>query len=400
MRRTLSRRSRRTRSSADWSCPLCVETLESRLALSHAPLDASPEAVMWGPTPAGSSMGHDYAEIGDAGYGPQRENESFRGNDFAFRSDDAFRSDYAAAPGRPTSEMAHGFDGASVYQISMPQQVSIVIVEFTYSPQIIFVVSPAASPSNAAPNSKPDSEYGRSSPGGDGEDGNAAGVANQVRATAAAAAGAQAARSVPSGDVGIASSIAASSNSANAPQPAPMLARADAGFGGAASGAMPTAPLESGVVPPVDSRARFTDGGLGHADAVVEAPDAQSETVARQSAEASVAAALPTHSETLFVVNDVSRAALLSNMSMNVEAVDQALEAVMREVEKIGGELVTWFDELTLPQWAFATTAAALLGYGGHCYWKRRGARLDEETGEEESSSWLFTRLHTPPGQP
>lgn len=399
MRRTLSRRSRRTRSSADWSCPLCVETLESRLALSHAPLDASPEAVMWGPTPAGSSMGHDYAEIGDAGYGPQRENESFRGNDFAFRSDDAFRSDYAAAPGRPTSEMAHGFDGASVYQISMPQQVSIVIVEFTYSPQIIFVVSPAASPSNAAPNSKPDSEYGRSSPGGDGEDGNAAGVANQVRATAAAAAGAR--QRDPCRAATWASPAASprvrTRRTRRSQLPCLRTPTPDSAVQQAAPCQRRRWSRESSH-PLI--RTRFTDGGLGHADAVVEAPDAQSETVARQSAEASVAAALPTHSETLFVVNDVSRAALLSNMSMNVEAVDQALEAVMREVEKIGGELVTWFDELTLPQWAFATTAAALLGYGGHCYWKRRGARLDEETGEEESSSWLFTRLHTPPGQP
>ncbi|MBI3836991.1 MAG: hypothetical protein HY288_03540 [Planctomycetia bacterium] len=77
----------------------------------------------------------------------------------------------------------------------------------------------------------------------------------------------------------------------------------------------------------------------------------------------------PVAGEIATVASDRSRAALLASLPVNMESVDQALLSMMREVEGLGGELVM-------------------------C---RRSA---QEESEEESSSWLFTRLQSPAGQP
>jgi hypothetical protein len=396
MRRTWGRQSRRSRSTADWSCPLCVEALESRIALSHAPLVDSHETMAWAPAPtAGLPMGHDYAEMGFAGYGAQRPDD-FHGSDLVYRTD------FADAPGRPLPEVSHGLTAGSPYQASAPYQVSVLTVQFIFASDFVIFVPASPLQSTDLQHPKPDAQIGRSSAVGYDPEAPAGGVAGQVRASATLTAGAAAARGPQPTDSGIASSIAiaATSNSAIAPEATPMLARSAMGAAKAQSDAVPASPLDPGAKPPVDSHARPAEGGLGNSEEAVPVPNDPSETAAQQSAAAPGVESSYPRKETLFTTGDISRAALLSNVSLNVEAVDQALEAVMREVEKLGGELVTWIDELSLPPWALATAAAAFVGFGGHCYLKRRGARLGEETGEEESSSWLFTRLITPPGQP
>jgi hypothetical protein len=94
-----------------------------------------------------------------------------------------------------------------------------------------------------------------------------------------------------------------------------------------------------------------------------------------------------------------SRAALLANLQLNMESVDQALEAMAIEIERLGGELVTWLDDSSWSSWGEAAAVVAVFGLGSRCIWRLRGRRSPQEDSEEESSSWLFSRLQSPAGQ-
>ncbi len=94
----------------------------------------------------------------------------------------------------------------------------------------------------------------------------------------------------------------------------------------------------------------------------------------------------------------VARTALLANLQLNIEAVDQALDAMVSEIERFGGELATWFDDWTVSNWGTATALVVACGLGGRYWWIQRGRRAIQRDSEEESSSWLFTRLQSPAG--
>jgi len=94
---------------------------------------------------------------------------------------------------------------------------------------------------------------------------------------------------------------------------------------------------------------------------------------------------------------EVARASLMAGLSLNVAAVDQALEVVMGEVDRLSEELVGWLDDVEVAPWTAATATAAAAGVGAHLYLRRRG-RTDESLSEEESSTWLFAQLQTPAG--
>jgi hypothetical protein len=94
------------------------------------------------------------------------------------------------------------------------------------------------------------------------------------------------------------------------------------------------------------------------------------------------------------------RAALLANLQLNIEAVDQALDAMVSEIERLGGEIATWFDDWTLSNWGTAAAIVVACGLGGRYWWLERVRRSQPRDTEEESSSWLFTRLQNPAGQP
>lgn len=90
------------------------------------------------------------------------------------------------------------------------------------------------------------------------------------------------------------------------------------------------------------------------------------------------------------------RAALLASLPFNMEVVDQALDAMLSEVEGLGGELAMWLDDANVPPWAVAVTAMAAGGLGGHYVRRARARRSSHDDSDEESSSWLFIRLQTP----
>ncbi len=89
-----------------------------------------------------------------------------------------------------------------------------------------------------------------------------------------------------------------------------------------------------------------------------------------------------------------ARPGLMASMAVNFEAVDTALNAVMDEMEQLGDHVALWFENLNAEPYALATGAAIVAALGGRAYLKKRRAGSLEEISEEESSSWLFTRLH------
>ncbi len=95
----------------------------------------------------------------------------------------------------------------------------------------------------------------------------------------------------------------------------------------------------------------------------------------------------------------ISRAALLASVPLDLAAVDQALATMFNEIERLGGELVSWLDEASAQPWVAVVTVAAASWLGGRHVLRRRAGRLSRDHGEEESSSWLFTRMNNPAGQ-
>jgi hypothetical protein len=93
---------------------------------------------------------------------------------------------------------------------------------------------------------------------------------------------------------------------------------------------------------------------------------------------------------------EASRAVLLASVPLDLAAVDQSLATMFNEIERLGGELVTWLDEANAQPWVTAVTVAAACWWGGRYILRRRAGQSLREQGEEASSSWLFTRMHSP----
>jgi hypothetical protein len=98
--------------------------------------------------------------------------------------------------------------------------------------------------------------------------------------------------------------------------------------------------------------------------------------------------------------NSAARVAMLANLQLNFEAVDQALDAMVSEVEWLGSELVTWLDDWNVSNWGTAVGVIFACGLGSRYWWLERGRRSLQRDRDEESSSWIFIRLQSPAGQP
>ncbi len=94
------------------------------------------------------------------------------------------------------------------------------------------------------------------------------------------------------------------------------------------------------------------------------------------------------------------RVAMLANLRLNIEAVDQALDAMVSEVEWIGSEMVTWIEEWSVSNWGTAVGVIVACGLGSRYWWLERARQSLESDTDEKSSSWIFLRLHSPAGQP
>jgi hypothetical protein len=93
------------------------------------------------------------------------------------------------------------------------------------------------------------------------------------------------------------------------------------------------------------------------------------------------------------------RAALLASIGFDNQAVDRALDAAMSEIEQIGGDLMSWFDDYTAPSWTTAASIVTAAAAGSAYAWHGRGRRSVDEEDEAISSIWLFNRFQMPAGQ-
>ena len=94
------------------------------------------------------------------------------------------------------------------------------------------------------------------------------------------------------------------------------------------------------------------------------------------------------------------RATLLASIGFDNQAVERALDAAMSEIDQIGGDLMSWFDDYSGPSWVTAADIAAVVAAGSAYAWHDRQRRSREEDDEAVSSTWLFNRLQMPAGQP
>ena len=86
--------------------------------------------------------------------------------------------------------------------------------------------------------------------------------------------------------------------------------------------------------------------------------------------------------------------AALAGIPLNMHAIDQALHSVVDEVDMMGSELGQWLDDMHLTPLAVVATVAAASA-GAVYYVRYRSDNGGKIHNEEDSSSWLFARLHT-----
>ncbi|HEV3136446.1 MAG TPA: hypothetical protein VGZ26_01055 [Pirellulales bacterium] len=153
------------------------------------------------------------------------------------------------------------------------------------------------------------------------------------------------------------------------------------------------------AIEPPHSRALKSELKLGNLPSGSTLPNGGAEKPgADNTATLSLALGGPIGGEVTDAMSASNRAALLASLPFNMDAVDRALAVMMNEIEGMGGELVTWLDDASVPPWAVAATLAEASGLAAYHFWRTRGRRSAQEESEEESSSWLFTRLQSPAG--
>jgi hypothetical protein len=176
------------------------------------------------------------------------------------------------------------------------------------------------------------------------------------------------------------------------------------GSGGGPLGLAPVPQAGLDAIEAPSSRALKSDPNLGASSGSSSAPHGGAEqpgtdsTAAINLASGSRALGGPIGGEVADAMSAGNRAALLASLPFNMEAVDQALAVMMNEIEGLGGEFVSWLDDASVPPWAVAATFAEACGLAAYHFWRTRGRRSAQEESEEESSSWLFTRLQSPAG--
>lgn len=82
---------------------------------------------------------------------------------------------------------------------------------------------------------------------------------------------------------------------------------------------------------------------------------------------------------------------LLAVVPGDLRAVDQALEKLLDEIDAIGGGLIDYAAGSGALQWV--TAGAGMAACVGGAYLRRKGRGSDEQSLEEESANWMFSRM-------
>ncbi len=88
-----------------------------------------------------------------------------------------------------------------------------------------------------------------------------------------------------------------------------------------------------------------------------------------------------------------SQAVMLSHLSLDVRAIDQALENLLDEIDQIGSGLAGWWAVSPVPRWTIIALALAGAAAGSERIRRARRRRKSpyEQTTEADSLSWMFS---------
>ena len=97
-------------------------------------------------------------------------------------------------------------------------------------------------------------------------------------------------------------------------------------------------------------------------------------------------------------INLLQSKVVLATVPLNLKGVEQALEHVMSDMQRLGNQFSEWLDENRAAAIAMAVTTVTVAGAAGY-YLRRRKLEEAEERDDETSSHWLFVRMQTPSGE-
>jgi hypothetical protein len=397
---------RRSHSSRD---VLDLERLENRLALSHAPLvepdvtpGLSPAAIAVGPAPSENRL--DSVNAGSVSSAPLRDFLDYR----------AFSSNAEFDPS-PSSNFAPGFhiDVPEVQAIFLTSPAATIGARI--APLVVVIFDRIDVPFESSPTLTilPQSTAHRELDGSVDTSAGETGKLNRPQTSGTPVASLLATTSLnvtPSraaaefqGDLGRASLAVAASDAGAVQQKLPAV--------GAVPAASNVHPSVGILVPPGGLRTieQVDANQLDKNQRTENDANDAAESARRSGRTAAAADSRPTWAgETANPEASRSdsshgfaaqRAALLASIGFDSQAVDRALDAAMSEIEQIGGDLMTWFDDYNSPSWATAAGIVTAAVAGSAYVWHGRRRRSVEEEEEAISSTWLFNRFQMPAGQ-
>jgi hypothetical protein len=103
-------------------------------------------------------------------------------------------------------------------------------------------------------------------------------------------------------------------------------------------------------------------------------------------------------SDSATIITAPARKVLLAEIPFNLHGLEQAVQTVMGQVQRIGTEFTEWLEENQLTS-AATIIAATAAGSGAVFYLRRRAARAADRRDEEASSNWLFVQMQTAPSR-
>lgn len=92
----------------------------------------------------------------------------------------------------------------------------------------------------------------------------------------------------------------------------------------------------------------------------------------------------------------IERGPLLATVQVEIESFERALDAALGEIGEMGQDFVGWVEDNI--NWNSAAAATVAASAGGAYAVRRRMRRAAEQEDEELSSTWLFTSFQTPLG--
>jgi hypothetical protein len=111
------------------------------------------------------------------------------------------------------------------------------------------------------------------------------------------------------------------------------------------------------------------------------------------------AAALPQTAQAGVAFLPFNAAASLADIPLDVGRIEKTLTSTIAEIKRLSPDLAGWLTVGHLSPLTVAFAAAAISGGSAYYYLRRRKGREPNRLEDEESSNWLFSRLHSAASQ-